>query len=81
MMVSLYYVIVLVGKMPYHLRIHGTENLNILSYKKSYPTCLSNIVSLTHPVDKYSVSVGAGSKHTRPMTHHVVLPLCLGAAS
>jgi len=31
-MVSLYYVIVLVGKMPCNLGIHGTENINTLSY-------------------------------------------------
>jgi hypothetical protein len=77
-LVSLYYDIVLAGKMPCKISIYGTENLNVFIY---YPTCLSSIVSLTHPVDKYSVSVGAGSKPTRPVTHHVLLSLCLGAAS
>jgi hypothetical protein len=77
-MVSLYYVTVSVGKMPCNLSIHGTENLSILLH---YPKCLSNIVSLMHPVDKYSVSVGAGSKPTRPMALHIVLSLRLGAAS
>ena len=47
--VSFYYIIVLVDKMSCNLSIHGTENLNIFIH---YPTCLSNIVSLTHPVDK-----------------------------
>jgi hypothetical protein len=77
-LVSLYYVIVLVGKMPCNLSIHGTENLSIFIH---YPTCLSNIVSLTHPVDKYSISVGAVSKPTKPMTHHVVLSFHFVAVS
>jgi hypothetical protein len=58
-MVSLYYVIVLVGKMPCNLSIHGTENLNTFIH---CTTCLSNTVSLTHPVDKNSIRAGAGSK-------------------
>lgn len=78
MLVSFCYVIVLVGKMVCNRSIHGTENPNIFVH---YPTCLSNIVSLTHPVDKHLTSEGAASKPTKPMTHRVVLSLCLGAAS